>query len=60
MNHKLGDLISIDYNWNKPDLYAPVRYEMNDRLMAAKAIAMDISPEDIEISDTATFVWEIA
>ena len=32
---------------------------MEDRCMAFKASAPDIEPDDIDVSDTVTFVWEI-
>lgn len=60
---KLGTLQSIDYNWSKFDLHSTTRLRMADEQehnavpMMAKAI--DITPDDIDISDTAVFVWEI-
>lgn len=52
----------IDYNWGELHLYAPTRYEMEaDCLMkiSAAPTAMDIEPDDIDVSDSVTFVWEI-
>lgn len=43
-------------------LYSPTRYEMEaDCLMkiSAAPTAMDIEPDDIDVSDSVTFVWEI-
>ena len=58
----LGDLVAIDYNWGELDIYSHTRFDCCEEamapMMAAKAI--DIDPEDIDVSDTATFVWEIA
>lgn len=57
----LGDLIAIDYNWGELDVYSRTRFDCCEEamapMMAAKAI--DIDPDDIDVSDTATFVWEI-
>ena len=57
----LGDLISIDYNWGEVHMYSNTRFMMNeDSIMSLKASAApDIEPEDIDVSDTVTFVWEI-
>ena len=58
----LGELVSIDYNWGELHLYSPTRYEMEaDCLMkiSAAPTAMDIEPDDIDVSDSVTFVWEI-
>lgn len=56
----LGDLLSIDYNWGEIHLYSPTRYNMHERqLLSEASYAPDIIPEDIEVSDTVTFVWEI-
>ena len=48
----------IDYNWGEP----PTHYEMDPPCMArasAAPTAMDIEPDDIDVSDSVTFVWEI-
>jgi uncharacterized protein YggE len=58
-NVTLGDLISIDYNWGDLYLYSNTNYNMEDRCMAFKTSAPDITPDDIDVSDTVTFVWEI-
>ena len=64
----LKDIQSIDYSWGEIDFeYRP----MNGMLMADKCLAapmvaeggsydMDIEPDDIEVSDTVTVLWEIA
>jgi hypothetical protein len=55
----LGNLFSIDYNWGELHLYSPTIYVMEDRLMAeSSSLAPDIEPDDIDVSDTVTFVWE--
>ena len=59
---QLGSLTAIDYNWNELNVFSATRYSMTEGCadgapMAAKA--MDITPDDIDLSDTAAFVWEI-
>lgn len=57
----MGDLIAIDYNWGELDIYSHTHYDCCEDaippMMACKSI--DIEPDDIDVSDTATFVWEI-
>ena len=58
----LGKLVSIDYNWGELHLYSPTHYEIDPPCMArasATPTAMDIEPDDIDVSDSVTFVWEI-
>lgn len=59
----LGDLISIDYNWGELHLFSPTQYDMEDacmRLSSAAPTSIEIEPDDIDISDSVTFVWEIS
>lgn len=59
----LGDLISIDYNWGELHLVSPTQYDMEDacmRLSSAAPTSIEIEPDDIDISDSVTFVWEIS
>lgn len=59
---ELGDLLTIDYNWGELNIVSRTDYMLEERAMAMpmKAMAdMDIQPDDIDVSDTATFVWEI-
>lgn len=62
-NVKLGQLITIDYNWGELNVYSRSKYELSEDclpcLAAPGAAAIDIEPDDVEASDTATFVWEI-
>lgn len=60
----LKDIQSIDYSWGEINLeYRP----MQDNVLAdcsvsprmAKSFDLDIEPDDIELSDTVTVVWEI-
>lgn len=57
----LGDLAAIDYNWSELDIYSHTKYDYcEDALMELPVGApIEMEPDDIDVSDTATFVWEI-
>ena len=59
--NELGQLLSIDYNWGELNVVSRTRYAMEDSVqpLMAKSIAVDIEPDDINVSDTVTFTWEI-
>lgn len=58
---KLGELLSIDYNWGELHLYSATDYDVEGKcMMPGAADDMDIEPEEIKVRDTATFAWEIA
>lgn len=53
---KLGEILSINYSWDEIDIH------MGSCTCAAEAdgcIAPDIDPDDIDVSDSVTFVWSI-
>ena len=60
----LGQLLNIDYNWGELNVYSRTSYEVEDciqPLMAmSKCGAPEIEPDDINVSDTVAFTWEIA
>ncbi len=58
---RLGQLQSIDYNWGELDIFSRTQYMVEEECMPCGAVphGIDIEPDDIAISDTATFVWEI-
>lgn len=58
---KLGDLISIDYNWGELDVVSRTSYDIADDCLAVPMMtkSLSIEPDDIDLSDTVTFVWEI-
>lgn len=58
---ELGKLLSIDYNWGELNVYSDTKYSLAEDCLAAPMMAgsIDIEPDDIDVSDTATFVWEI-
>lgn len=58
---KLGELLSIDYNWGELHLYSATDYDVEGKcMMPGAADDMDIEPEEIKARDTATFEWAIA
>ena len=59
--NELGQLLSIDYNWGELNVTSKTRYSMGDsiRPSLAKSVTVDIEPDDINVSDTVTFTWEI-
>ena len=68
---KLGNLITVNYNWNQISILSPTRYHSDDIggttdvLLDNSSASMpmfapkSIQPEDIELHDDAVFVWEI-
>ncbi len=59
---ELGELLSITYNWGELDIVSRTDYMVEDRCMALPIgglADMGIEPDDIDVSDTATFVWAI-
>ena len=60
---ELGKLQSIDYNWGELNIVSRTSYEMEDCIMPMMALrecgVPDVEPDDIDLHDTATFVWEI-
>jgi len=59
----LGQLITIDYNWGELNIYSDTRYGLAEdcirKAPMSYARSIDIEPDDIDVRDTATFVWEI-
>ena len=60
----LGQLLNIDYNWGELNVFSRTTYDVEDSiqpLMAmSKCAAPEIEPDDIDVSDTVAFTWEIA
>lgn len=59
---KLGELVNIDYNWGEINVYSNTNYRVDGAVMlkaSASPANIEIEPEDINVNDTATFVWEI-
>ena len=59
----LKDIQSIDYSWGEIDFeYSPMSTEIGERclrVLETPSYDLDIEPDDIKVSDTATVVWEI-
>lgn len=61
---RLGQLMSVDYNWGELDIYSHTNYEVADGCAPTMALcetsfSADFEPDDIKVSDSVTFVWEI-
>lgn len=58
---KLGELLSINYSWGELNICSDTSYALAEECVAAPMMAksIDIEPDDIDVTDTATFVWEI-
>lgn len=58
---ELGGLRSIGYNWGELNIYSDTRYDVSEECLAPPMMAksIEIEPDDIDVSDSATFVWEI-
>lgn len=58
--YKLGDLIKIDYNWSEITIFSNTKFSMlREQSIMTASKSIDMNPEDIDLEDTATFVWEI-
>ncbi len=59
----LGDIQSIDYSWGEIEFEcAPMGLDFVTNKCAAPtadSYALDIEPDDMEVSDTVTVVWEL-
>lgn len=61
---KLGNIMNIDYSWNKLEIEAQPMRMMKNAMMASdnaaeQAYNIDIEPADIDVSDNVTVIWEI-
>ena len=55
----LGQIINIDYNWGELRLFSQTRYNDNIMMECEAPPSIDIEPQDIDVSDSVTFVWEL-
>ena len=53
----LGQLVRVWYSWGDREFVSPTAFAAGG-MLRSKA-SMDFTPEDIDINDQATFVWEI-
>ncbi len=58
---RLGKLVRVWYSWGDRDFASPTAFGMDNGLMRMEkaAVSMDFTPENIDLSDQATFTWEI-
>jgi len=59
MGVKLGNLLTINYNWEEVRIYSPTRLSQHQELCCCGAAPIDFTPDDIDVTDDASFVWEI-
>ena len=55
---KLGKIIRIDYDWNELHLFSDADMDMSNALFCDIG-SINITPDDINVNDSATIVWEI-
>ena len=57
----LGEVQSIDYSWGEIDIRtSPVdKFELKKSYALESSYDIDIEPDDIDLADTVTMVWEI-
>lgn len=57
---RLGELLSVNYDWSELHMVSPTSFGMERQCMAKNAMAdMAFHPDDISVSDSAAFVWQI-
>jgi uncharacterized protein YggE len=56
---QLGAIRHIDYNWSELRLFSETKYATGIQQCEASVNSMEIAPEDVDVSDTVTVVWEI-
>ena len=57
---KLGKLLSINYDVAQLNLVAPTNYAADMVCMAkSRSANVAITPNDIDVSDSASFIWEL-
>lgn len=55
----LGNLLQIDYTWGEIHLYSPTRVSLGEETLYSEASMPNLEPDDINLTDSAKFVWEI-
>ena len=58
---RLGELVSISYHFEDREMTSPTQYGMDTLCLAKanRAAAPTVAPEDIDLTDEATFVWTL-
>ena len=59
---KLGNIVNIDYSWGEVEFVSRPLEAVTMRCMTPEpdSYDMDIEPEDIDMTDTVTVIWDIA
>ncbi|WP_214693782.1 MULTISPECIES: SIMPL domain-containing protein [unclassified Exiguobacterium] len=55
----LGDLLQIDYTWGEIHVFSPTSVLYSQDVVYSESRMPEIEPDDIDVSDTATFVWSL-
>lgn len=55
----LGELLTIDYDFASSDAFSKTDYRVEDRCMKLACAAPSFEPENIELSDSAGFIFEL-
>ena len=57
---KLGSVLNIDYGFHEIHVYSEARnIHSNSEAMACDSSSLDISPDDLGISDNVKVEWEL-
>lgn len=62
---KLGSLVKINYNWEEIHIHSNTFYDMEEKMIGwgsspdLYSTGIDYTPDDIDVTDDASFVWEI-
>jgi uncharacterized protein YggE len=63
MGVKLGNLITINYNWTDINIHSYTNYKLDNMittgLCCREESLVDFTPDDISVNDDASFIWEI-
>lgn len=59
---KLGNIVNIDYSWDEVEFVSRPLEAVTMRSLTPESGSydMDIEPEDIDMTDTVTVIWDIA
>ncbi|MCT4783429.1 MULTISPECIES: SIMPL domain-containing protein [Exiguobacterium] len=56
----LGELLQIDYTWDELHVFSPTRLTFSEDILYSQERMPDLEPDDIDLSDYATFVWALS
>ncbi|MDE0563179.1 SIMPL domain-containing protein [Exiguobacterium sp. B2(2022)] len=55
----LGELIQIDYTWSEIHLFSATDIRYGHEIDFSESRMPELEPDDINVSDSATFVWSL-